>query len=185
MILPIYIYNHPILRHRAAPITHIDSSIIELAQNMFETMYNANGIGLAANQVGSPHALIVLDISDLDEGKNTQPLCLLNPKIVHQSEPIVEYEEGCLSVPGIREIVARPDAVTVEYDDLELHHQRLDANGLLARVLQHEIDHLNGVYFFERLSPPRRMLLKNKLKRIERGSVQCDYPFVHPQATLA
>lgn len=180
MILPIYIYNHPVLRQRALPIRHVDDAIRALADNMFETMYNANGIGLAANQVGLRHAMIVVDISDMDEGDGTPPLCLLNPRIAASSETEIEYEEGCLSVPGIRDLVVRPDAVTVEFDDLELRHHRIEASGLLARVLQHEIDHLNGVYFFDRVSPVRRALLKNKLKKIERGNFECSYPTVHP-----
>jgi peptide deformylase len=180
MILPIYIYNHPILRQRAEPIQHVDEAIVALAENMFETMHNANGIGLAANQVGSRHAMIVIGISDTDEGNAPPPLCLLNPRILAFSEREVEYEEGCLSVPGVRDIVVRPDAVTVEYEDLELRRHRIDADGLLARVLQHEIDHLSGVYFFERVSPVRRALLKNKLKKIERGAIDCSYPYVHP-----
>ncbi len=180
MILPIYIYNHPFLRQTAEPIRHVDDTIRALAENMFETMHNANGIGLAANQVGSRLAMIVIDISDMEEGDSTPPLCILNPRIVASSGHEVEYEEGCLSVPGIRDIVVRPDAVTVEYNDLELRPQRIEATGLLARVLQHEIDHLRGVYFFDRVSPVRRALLKNKLKKIERGAFDCAYPFVHP-----
>lgn len=180
MILPIYLYNHPVLRQRAKPIETVISEIVELVGNMFETMYNANGIGLAANQVGQSHALIVVDISDVEGGEDIPPLCLLNPRIVAASDELGNYEEGCLSVPGIREIVIRPKAVTIEYHDLELHPQRLEAEGLLARVLQHEIDHLNGVYFFDRISPLRRNLIKNKLKRLERGYVDCPYPFIHP-----
>ncbi|GBD06169.1 Peptide deformylase 1 [bacterium HR20] len=181
MILPIYLYNHPVLRRPAQPVPSVNDEIISLAENMFETMRNANGIGLAANQVGQPHAMIVVDISDVEDGERTPPLCLLNPRIIAASDAMEEYEEGCLSVPGIREIVVRPAAVTVEYDDLELHHHRIEAEGLLARVLQHETDHLSGVYFFERISPMRRTLLKSKLKKLERGSgIECSYPFVHP-----
>lgn len=180
MILPIYLYNHPVLRQQAKPIESVTPEIAELAANMFETMYNANGIGLAANQVGQPYALIVIDISDQDEGNNPPPMCLLNPRIIAASKELSEYEEGCLSVPGIREVVVRPTAVTITYDDLELRPHRLEAEGLLARVLQHEIDHLRGVYFFDRISPLRRSLIKNKLKRLERGNVDCSYPFIHP-----
>lgn len=182
MILPIYLYNHPILRHKAVPVTKVDDALHGFVQDMFETMHNANGIGLAANQVGSTLAVIVIDIREAEGGEGVPPLCLLNPRIVASSDDLVDYEEGCLSVPGIREIVLRPSRVTVEYDDLELRHQRIEAEGLLARVLQHEIDHLNGVYFFDRLSPTRRALLKSKLKKLERGAVECDYPYVHPIA---
>lgn len=181
MILPIYLYNHPVLRRRAQPITSVDDNIRSLAENMFETMWNANGIGLASNQVGQPHAMIVVDISEVESSDHSAPLCLLNPRIVAVSDHTSDYEEGCLSVPGIREIVLRPSAITVEYDDLELHHHRIEADGLLARVLQHETDHLNGVYFFDRISPMRRALLKSKLKKLERGNgIDCSYPFVHP-----
>jgi len=184
MILPIYLYNHPVLRERAHPITATNDEIISLAENMFETMRNANGIGLAANQVGKSLALIVVDISDMEDSDALPPLTLLNPHIIAVSNDTSEYEEGCLSVPGIREIVVRPAAVTVEYDDLELRHHRVEAEGLFARVLQHEIDHLNGVYFFDRIAPMRRTLLKNKLKKLERGNaIECSYPFVHPIVT--
>ncbi|MCX7929693.1 MAG: peptide deformylase [Chlorobi bacterium] len=183
MILPVYLYNHPILRQRAEAIKETDDELTSFVSNMFETMYNANGIGLAANQVGSRRAVIVVDIGQLEENGTTQPLCLLNPQIIVSSDQLVEYEEGCLSVPGIREIVFRPDKVTVEYDDLALSHHRIEAEGMLARVLQHEIDHLNGIYFFDRISPMRRTLLKNRLKRIERGSVSCDYPCIAAGST--
>ncbi|MCX8051733.1 MAG: peptide deformylase [Chlorobi bacterium] len=180
MILPICVYNHPVLRKRAEPIEEVTDEIVSLAENMFETMANANGIGLAANQVGVLRSIVVVDISEMEDGDGTPPLCLLNPTIVASSPDEVEYEEGCLSLPGLRDVVVRPSAVTVEYDDLDMRHHRLDATGLLARVLQHEIDHLNGVLFIDRLPAMRRVMLKNKLKKLERGTVECNYPFVHP-----
>ncbi|MFM8178180.1 MAG: peptide deformylase, partial [Candidatus Kapaibacterium sp.] len=114
---------------------------------------NAEGIGLAANQVGSSHAVCIVDISETDQGEGTGPITLINPVIDAMSDEEDELEEGCLSLPNLRDIVVRPEAVAVRYMDEHMRERTLEADGLLARVLQHEIDHLNGIYFFERLSP--------------------------------
>lgn len=176
MILPIYLYDHPVLRQKARPIEDITPEIRQLAQDMLETMYAANGIGLAANQVGISRQLIVIDLGR-DEGMK-QPLILLNPALEAVSEETQEMEEGCLSVPELRESVIRPAAVQVRYIDLSGREQHREATGLLARVIQHEIDHLQGVYFFDRLSPVRRLLLRRKLERIAQGDILPPYPVV-------
>ncbi|MDW8225890.1 MAG: peptide deformylase [Bacteroidota bacterium] len=182
MILPIYLYDHPVLRQVAEPITDLTPEIRRLAQDMLETMYNAHGVGLAANQVGVTRRLIVVDIGE-DEGMR-EPLILLNPTIEAFSEETVEMEEGCLSLPELREIVVRPAAVQVHYVDFRGHECHIAADGLLARVLQHEIDHLNGVYFTDRLSPVRRLLLRRKLERIARGEALPPYPVVLGHAVV-
>lgn len=183
MILPIYLYDHPVLRQVAEPITDITPEVRRLAQDMLETMHNAHGIGLAANQVGVAWRLIVVDIGE-DEGMK-EPLVLLNPTIEATSEETSEIEEGCLSLPELRDSVIRPAAVQIRYIDLQGHEHRITADGLLARVLQHEIDHLNGVYFVDRLSPVRRTLLRRRLDRIARGEVLPPYPVVLGYATVA
>ncbi len=179
MILPIYVYNHPILRQKAQNVENITEELQLFIENMFETMRNANGIGLAANQVGSSAAINIIDISDLDEGEGTRPMTLINPVVEAFSGDEVEHEEGCLSVPDLRDIVYRPSAIQVRYLDEKLREQVLETDGLLARVIQHEVDHLNGIYFMERLSPVKRALAKNKLRRIERGQIEPDYPVVN------
>lgn len=178
MILPVYLYNHPILRNKAEAIQNFDQELRDFAENMFETMRNAIGIGLAANQVGSNKAMTVIDISELEEGVGTKPMVLINPVIEAFSDDENEYEEGCLSVPDIRDMVTRPAAIQVRFNDENMREITMEAEGLLARVMQHEIDHLNGVYFFERMSPMRRTLNKNKLKKIERGQFEPEYPHI-------
>lgn len=177
MILPVYTYNHPVLRQKATPIVDLSDEISAFVDNMFETMYNANGIGLAANQVGSGHAITVIDVADSDdEDASEGPLVLINPVIEAYSDEEEEFEEGCLSLPDFRDIVIRPEAVQVRYLDRSLKEVVREVDGLLARVIQHEVDHLNGIYFFERLSTIRRTLSQSKLKRIARGDVETEYP---------
>ncbi|MFM8568860.1 MAG: peptide deformylase [Candidatus Kapaibacterium sp.] len=178
MILPVYLYNHPVLRTKAAPVDDMSDELRTFIENMYETMRNAEGIGLAANQVGSSHAVCIVDISETDQGEGTGPITLINPVIDAMSDAEDELEEGCLSVPTLRDIVVRPEAVAVRYMDEHMRERTLEADGLLARVLQHEIDHLNGIYFFERLSPVKKALNKSKLRRIERGQVLPEYEHV-------
>ncbi|MBL7997615.1 MAG: peptide deformylase [Candidatus Kapabacteria bacterium] len=178
MILPVYLYNHPVLRQKAEPITDMDDATVAFIENMFDTMRNANGIGLAANQVGSTKAVTVIDAIETDDGESTRPMVLINPVIESMSDNEIDYEEGCLSLPDYRDSVTRPEAIQVRYLDQFMKEQTHEVDGFLARVMQHEIDHLNGIYFFERLSPLRRTLGKNKLKKIERGIIEPDYEYV-------
>lgn len=177
-ILPIRLYDDPILRQVADPVTEIDDNLLRLIDNMFATLQNASGIGLAANQIGEKLALTVIDISDLDEGKGTHPMVLINPVIEAFSEETAEYEEGCLSLPHIRENVIRPAEIQVRFYDQQMREHKLTAGGLLARVMQHEIDHLNGIYFFDRLSPVQRAKIFHQLRRIKKGLVETEYPVV-------
>ncbi|MBS1562168.1 MAG: peptide deformylase [Bacteroidetes bacterium] len=177
MILPVYTYNHPVLRQKAQPIADLSDEINAFVENMFETMYNANGIGLAANQVGSTLAMTVIDVADSDDEDATEgPLVLINPVIEAYSDEEEEFEEGCLSLPDLRDVVVRPEAIQVRYLDRHMKEVVREADGLLARVIQHEVDHLNGIYFFERLSAIRRTLSQSKLKRIARGEIETEYP---------
>lgn len=176
MILPIYLYDHPVLRQRAEPITEITPELRKLARDMLETMYAAHGIGLAGNQVGVLRQIIVVDIGE-EEGME-QPLVLLNPQLIAISDETAEMEEGCLSLPELRESLTRPAAVQLRYLDLHGTERQLETEGLLARVLQHEIDHLQGIYFVDRLPPLRRLFLQRKLERIARGEIVPPYPVV-------
>ena len=177
MILPVYTYNHPVLKQKTSQIEDMDDELNALIDNMFETMYNANGIGLAGNQVGKGLALTVIDISDADDEAGTDgPLTLINPVIEAFSDEEEEFEEGCLSLPDFRDVVVRPEAIQVRFLDRDMNEQVREVGGLLARVMQHEIDHLNGIYFFERLSPIRRTLSSSKLQKIAKGLIATEYP---------
>lgn len=177
MILPVYLYNHPVLKKKSIQIEDMTDDTRLFIQNMFDTMRNANGIGLAANQVGDTRAITVIDISDIDEDEVTKPMVVINPIITASSDETIDQEEGCLSLPDYRDQVTRPVSIELTYCDEFMREKKIEATGLLARVLQHEIDHLNGIYFFERVSPFRRTLAKNKLKKIERGNIEPDYPY--------
>jgi len=175
-ILPIYTYDHPILRRKLKPVSEITADLVELAVSMHATMKNAEGIGLAANQVGDERQILVVDISRTEGNEHVKPMTLINPVIEAVSEEEGTQEEGCLSLPDLRADVVRPEAVQIRYFDTGMGEQTIEAEGLLARVLQHEIDHLRGIYFFDHLAPMRRALLKRKLLEIKRGEVETEYP---------
>ncbi|MGB9771548.1 MAG: peptide deformylase [Candidatus Kapaibacteriota bacterium] len=185
MILPIYNAFHPILKTKTKPVEHIDTALVKFIDDMFETMQYAEGIGLAANQVGkSLSVLIVGDIYDENEKLIHAKKAYINPEILSFSEEADEFNEGCLSVPELRENVVRPSEIQLRFVDIDGKEHNIFADGLLARVLQHEIDHLNGILFFERISPIRRTLIKNKLRKIKNGLIIPDYPMVLPNGKL-
>ncbi len=144
---------------------------------MLETMHNASGIGLAATQVGSLHRLLVVDIAEAEEKTTPSPIVFLNPEIINEG-PKVSMEEGCLSLPDLRDNVDRPERIVVRYRDLEFKEQELPAEGLLARVIQHELDHLNGVLFIDHLNIVRRKLLQGRLNKMKRGESTVTYPAI-------
>ncbi len=168
-ILTILEFPDDRLRKKAAPVAVVDESIKRLVDDMFETMYAAPGVGLAATQVNVQKRVVVIDVS---EEKNT-PVCLINPEIVEKlgSE---EMDEGCLSVPGVFEKVTRAETVKVRALDRNGDSFELEADGLLAVCIQHEIDHLDGKLFVDYLSPLKRQLIRKKLKKDQRqrGSQQ-------------
>jgi peptide deformylase len=176
-LLPIYLYGSDILKKKAPLMTDVTDEDIMLIQDMLETMYDANGIGLAATQVGMMKQLLVLDISASDDHKKPEPMAFINPELVVE-EGEVEMEEGCLSIPDIREAVARPEIIKVRYIDASMKPRELDADGLLARVIQHEMDHLNGVLFVDHLSAAKRTFLRNRLRKISKGDIDIDYEFI-------
>jgi peptide deformylase len=157
----IRIMGDPVLRQKAADVAQIEPETRILISDMFETMYDAEGVGLAAPQIGISQRIIVVDPRD----DTTKPFALVNPVIVESSEDLERGEEGCLSIPGLKDIVERPERVIVEGYNDEGSPTRVDADGLLARILQHEIDHLNGVLFIDRLSPLKRKMLLQKWKK--------------------
>jgi peptide deformylase len=179
-LLPIYNSFHPVLNKPVNKVDNINGSISKLIDDMFETMYKADGIGLAGNQVGRELAVVTIDTSVVEDvSQHYPPISLINPVIESFSDNENDYNEGCLSVPKFFEKVTRPDKVRVRYYDLSQKENVLEAEGLLARVIQHEVDHLNGILFYERLTPMRRTLAKNKLKKIRQGKVETDYAMVN------
>ncbi|MDZ7262092.1 MAG: peptide deformylase [candidate division KSB1 bacterium] len=162
-VLPIIKYGNPILRMKAAPVRELDGRLQRLIDDMVETMQQAEGIGLAAPQVGESLALIVVDMSYIEE--NGKPIAFLNPQITAQ-EGESTMEEGCLSVPEVKELVTRAETIGLKFLTASGEEAETRYSGLLARVLLHEIDHLNGVLFVDRISPVKRKLLSKKLRQI-------------------
>ena len=156
------------LRLVSKPVKTIDADIRKLADDMLETMYGAPGIGLAAVQIGEPRRLVTLDLAKKDEPRN--PQVLINPVVVWTSDERASYEEGCLSIPDYYDEVERSAGVRVKYRDLDGIEREIEANGLLATCLQHEIDHLNGVLFIDHLSKLKRdRLVKKFVKAAKRA----------------
>ena len=176
-VLPISLYGTEVLRQRAKPVAALSDEIVRLVMDMFETMHNASGIGLAATQVGSTQRVIVLDISDMEETKDLAPMVIINPEIVSREGAWV-MEEGCLSIPEVRDDVERAENIRLRFKDGQFREIEIDANGLLARVLLHEIDHLDGILFIDHLPKSRRKLHIKALKDIECGEVEVAYPVV-------
>jgi peptide deformylase len=166
---PILILPDPRLRTVSEPVNGVDAGVRRLIDDMFETMYDAPGIGLAAIQVGEPKRVITVDLAKKDEPHN--PQVFINPEILSASEERSVYEEGCLSIPDIHEDVERAARVRVRYLDRDGKPQEVEADGLLATCLQHEIDHLNGVLFVDHISRLKReRILKKFLKAAKRAA---------------
>lgn len=165
-ILPILHYPDPRLRNKAAPVAKVDGKLRALIDDMFETMYQAPGIGLAAPQVDVALRVLVIDISE----QRNAPLCLVNPEILHM-EGIEQMEEGCLSVPGIYEPVQRAKNIRVRALDRNGASFEMDAKDLLAVCIQHEIDHLDGKLFVDYLSELKRQRLRKKLEKVRRQTL--------------
>lgn len=186
MILPVVAYGDPVLKAEAADIEQGQNGLEALIANMWETMYASEGVGLAAPQVGESIRLFIVDASPFAEGENGDLACkdfkrvMINPVIFEESEEEDGMEEGCLSIPGIRENVQRPVAIGVEYynEQWELVEERLE--GIPARVVQHEYDHIEGVLITDHISPMRRRLLHGKLRDITNGKVAVDYRMRFP-----
>jgi len=150
-----------VLREKAQPVSEVSDELRRLVTDMFETMYAAEGVGLAAPQIGLGIRVLVIDPHD-DE---TEPFALFNAEVVSLGDETDKSEEGCLSIPGIRDVVERPSRVVVEALNIEGKPIRLEAEGYLARILQHEVDHLNGVLFLDHLSPIKRRMALAKWRK--------------------
>ncbi len=164
MLLEIRKYGDPVLKKKAAPVTEFDPELFQFFEDLLETMYANRGVGLAATQVGVMKQALVLDASTEEQ---TIIYMLANPKITAHSKDKSEFEEGCLSFPGITEKIYRPKKVTVEAQDPQGKPVKIEADGFLAVVLQHEIDHLNGTTFIDRMSAVKKLLHNKELKEIK------------------
>ena len=191
MVLPIVAYGDPVLRKKAKEITQDYPNLKELIENMKETMYHAYGVGLAAPQVGLPIRLFMIDPSpfaedeDLEEEERAQLKGLkkvfINPEILEERGDEWAFNEGCLSIPDIREDVFRQPDITIEYYDEDFLKHTETYTGLAARVIQHEYDHIEGILFTDKLSSLKKRLIKNKLQNISKGKINVDYRMRFPE----
>lgn len=181
MILPVYAYGQPVLKRVANDVDLADPKLPKLIADMWETMYHANGVGLAAPQIGKSHRLFVVDTVQLEEeGKKSSDelgikIAFVNAhKVDEEGEPW-SYEEGCLSIPHVRGEVERPARITLRYLDGDFVERTRTFTGMNARVVQHEYDHIDGVLFVDHVGPLKRRLINGKLEKIRKGKVNADY----------
>ena len=184
MILPIVGYGDPLLKKRSVNIDKNYSGLKILIRDMYETMYNASGVGLAAPQIGKGIRLFIIDTSvfDNDEFKSNSGFktksvkkTFINPEIINESGDFKLFEEGCLSIPNIREKINRKSEIKIKYHDENFNIHQDSFDGIVARVIQHEYDHLEGILFTDKISSFKKKLIKGKLKNIMTGKVPVDY----------
>ncbi|MBP3944236.1 peptide deformylase [Sphingobacteriaceae bacterium WQ 2009] len=186
MKLPIVAYGDPVLRKKAEEIDEDYPQLKELISNMFDTMYGAHGVGLAAPQIGLPIRLFVIDATPFaddegaEEGLKDFKKVFINPIIVEESGEKWNFSEGCLSIPDISEEVSRYPNVKINYLDENFEEHEVDLTGLAARVVQHEYDHIEGKLFTDKLGPLKKAMIKSKLDNISRGQVRVDYRMKFP-----
>lgn len=190
MILPIAAYGMPVLKRVAKPVEY-NAQLRHFIDDMFETMYHAEGVGLAAPQVNQSIRVFVIDPSPyarweaIDEQERKMLLnakkVFINPQVIEQSGNLWSFEEGCLSIPGIYEKVKRPQQITLRYTDIEGIEHIESFDGILARIIQHEYDHIQGILFTDLLPPLKRRLLSKKLEKISKGQVQVNYKMIFPK----
>ncbi len=182
MILPIYAYGSPVLRKKCSDINSDYVNLKELIENMYETMYDSHGIGLAAPQIGLPIRLFIVDgspIEDINPPDFKQTF--INPLIIEEWGDEWKYEEGCLSIPTVRENVSRKPELKIRFMDENFKQHEKTFDGMAARIIQHEYDHIEGKLFIDKISPLRRNLLKGKLNNISLGRVEHDYKMRFPK----
>ncbi|WP_373517442.1 peptide deformylase [Pricia sp.] len=195
MILPIVAYGDPVLRKVCEDLPEDFPKVKELVANMYETMYNANGVGLAAPQVGLPLRVFVIDttpFSDDDDLSADERTTLkgfkqmfINAHVEEETGEEWAFNEGCLSIPEIREDIKRKDTLTLTFVDADFKKYTETYDGLLARVIQHEYDHIEGILFTDKLSPLKKRMLKGKLNNISKGKIEVDYRMRFPNVKKA
>jgi peptide deformylase len=194
MILPIVAYGENILKTKAVNITSDYPELNKLINDMWETMYNANGVGIAAPQIGKSIRLFVIDASPFSEDKEISDdeistlknfkKVFINPEIIDETGDEWNFMEGCLSIPNIREDIKRKEKITIKYYNEFFEQIELDLEGLAARVVQHEYDHIEGVLFIDKLSSLKKKLLKGKLNDISKGKIKTEYKMRYPQGKI-
>ena len=191
MILPISAYGDPVLKKKAKDIDNGFKDLNKLIENMWDTMYNANGVGLAAPQIGLPLRAFIVDTSPFADAENMSndefeivksfKKVFINPFLIKETGDKWDFNEGCLSIPDVREDITRSDTILIKYLDKNFN-QHLDSfNGIIARVIQHEYDHIEGILFTDKLSSLKRTLLKGKLLNISKGKIETDYKMKFPK----
>lgn len=183
MILPIYAYGNPVLKKVAADITADYPNLDQLLSNMWETLKHSNGVGLAAPQVGLAIRVFLVDTVQLNEGReeaeqvpNAIKKVFINAQIIEEYGEDWAYEEGCLSIPDVSGDVERPETVRIQYQDENFQTYEETFDGMNARVIQHEYDHIDGILFTEHLKPVKKQLIRRKLENIRKGKATADYP---------
>lgn len=192
MILPIVAYGDPVLRKETEEITKDYPNLNEVIENMFETMYEARGIGLAAPQVNLPIRLFIVDATPFEDDEDltedeqkyvsTFKKVFINARILEESGDEWAFNEGCLSIPDVREDVFRQPEIVMEYYDENFKKHKESFKGMVARIIQHEYDHIEGILFTDKLSPLKRRLIKSKLANISKGKINIDYRMKFPNA---
>lgn len=195
MILPIVAYGDPVLRKVCKDLPEDFPKLKELVANMYETMYNANGVGLAAPQVGLPIRVFVIDTTPFadDDDLSTEDQkalngftqTFINAHVEEETGVEWAFNEGCLSIPEIREDIKRKDTLTISFVDADFKQHTETYDGLLARVIQHEYDHIEGILFTDKLSPLKKRMLKGKLNSISKGKIEVDYRMRFPNLKKA
>lgn len=189
MILPIRAYGDPVLRQKATDIDQDHKNLPQLIENMFDTMADAYGVGLAAPQIGLPIRLFIIDLTPFAEDEEYEEVSeelksfrkvFINAKIIEKNGEEWKFNEGCLSIPGVREDVSRPETILIEYFDENWNKQKEEFSDIRARVIQHEYDHIEGIMFTDYLSPFKKKLVQSKLKNISKGKVKADYKMQFP-----
>lgn len=189
MILPIRAFGDPVLRQKTVDIDPNYKNLKPLIENMFETMADAYGVGLAAPQIGLAIRLFIVDLTpfaddeeyeDISEELKSFKKVFINPKIIENKGEEWKFNEGCLSIPGVREDVSRPETIVIEYLDENFKKHKEEISDIRARVIQHEYDHIEGILFTDYLSPFKKKLVQNKLKNISKGKVKADYHMQFP-----
>ncbi|MEE3034912.1 MAG: peptide deformylase [Bacteroidota bacterium] len=194
MILPILAYGSPVLKQKAKWIDQNYSELNSLLINMWETMYSANGVGLAAPQIGKSIRLFIVDTKPFsDDGKLTKnevqelqsfKKVFINPEIVQESGVFWDFNEGCLSIPEIREDISRKEVIKIKFLDENFESQTLVLKGLIARVVQHEYDHIEGILFTDRISSFKKKLIRGKLDNVMKGKIETDYKMLFPNKKI-
>ncbi len=192
MILPIVAYGDPVLRKETETITKDYPNLDTVIENMFETMYEARGIGLAAPQVNLPIRLFIVDATPFEDDEDlseeeqqfvsTFKKVFINARIIEETGDEWAFNEGCLSIPDVREDVFRKPNIVMEYEDENFNKHKESFSGIVARIIQHEYDHIEGILFTDKLSPLKKRLIKSKLANISKGKVGIDYKMKFPNA---